>query len=122
MPVIGLWLFLYHLTLSLQISSSLLFEFQAFEEGFEVAFAEALGAAAADDFYEEGWAVLEGFGEELEEVAFVVGVYEDTEVADSFVVFFDHFVAVLCEHFVDAFPDEFVVGVRSEERRVGKEC
>jgi hypothetical protein len=48
-----------------QIPAAFLFEFQRLEQGLEVALAEALAAAAADDFEEEGRAVLQGLGEEL---------------------------------------------------------
>ncbi len=56
-----------------------MFAFDGFEERFEVAFAEAAAAFALDDFVEEGGAVFDGAGEDLQHVAFVVAVDEDAE-------------------------------------------
>lgn len=52
--------------ISSQIPSPLLLQLQRFKQRFEVAFAEGLASFSADDFEKEGWAVLEGFGEELQ--------------------------------------------------------
>lgn len=95
----------------LEIPSLLLLEFESFEEGLEVALAEGLAAAAADDLEEERGAVLEGLGEELEEVALIVGVDEDAELADGLVVLADGLVPVLLEHGVHAVPDLAVIGI-----------
>ena len=54
-----------------------MFAFDGFEEGFEVADAEAEGAVAFDEFEEHGGAVDEGFGEDLQQVAVFVAVDED---------------------------------------------
>lgn len=99
----------------LQVPSLLLLQFQRLEEGLEVALSEGLRAAAADDLEEERRAILEGLGEELEEVALIVGIDEDAEVADLGVVFLDGCVAALGEHLVDAVPDLLVVGVGDGE-------
>jgi hypothetical protein len=56
-----------------------LFSFYGFEEGFEVAFAEAAAAFALDDLVEDGGAVFDRAGEDLEHVALVVAVDEDAE-------------------------------------------
>src|SRR5690606_13003799 len=98
-----------------QIPSALLLEFQGLEEGLEIALAEGLAAPPRDDFEEQGRAVLEGFGEELEEVALVIGIDEDAEVADALVVFAHRLVAVFGEHLVDAVPDDLVVAVGEAE-------
>lgn len=98
-----------------EIAALFLFELERFEEGFEIAFAEGLAAAAADDFEEESGAVLEGFGEELEEVAFIVSVDEDAQFVDLFVVFLHGFVTVRLKHGVDAVPDFVVVGIGERE-------
>ena len=95
----------------LQVPASVLFVLEGFEEGLEVALAEALASAAADDLEEEGRPVLQRFREELEEVALVVRVDQDSEIADAFVILLDRLVAVLGEDAVDPLPDGFVVGV-----------
>ncbi len=56
-----------------------MFSFDGFEEGFEVALAEAAAAFALDDLVEDGGAVFDGASEDLEHVAFVVAVDEDAE-------------------------------------------
>src|SRR5207302_3362175 len=63
----------------LEIPAQGLFAFNGFEEGFEVALAEAAAALALDDLVEDGGAVFYGAGEDLEHVAFVVAVDEDAE-------------------------------------------
>ncbi len=61
----------------LKIPAGSLFAFDGFEEGFEVADAEAERAVAFDEFEEHRGAVDEGFGEDLQQVAVFVPVYED---------------------------------------------
>src|ERR1700757_3177609 len=51
------------------------------EERLEVALAEPPGAAALDHLVEEGGAVSDRTGEELEQVSVLLEVDEDTEVA-----------------------------------------
>lgn len=53
------------------------------KKGLEVALAEGLAAAAADDLEEESGAVLQGLGEELQQVALIIGIDEDAQVADA---------------------------------------
>ena len=50
------------------------------EQGLEVADAEAGGAVALDDLVEQRRAVLDGLGEDLQQVALVVAVDEDAEL------------------------------------------
>ena len=58
----------------LQVAATILFEFEGFEEGLEVPLAEALTSLTGDDLEEESGAVLQRLGEELQQVAFIVGV------------------------------------------------
>src|SRR3979490_137305 len=69
---------------ALKVASEGLFSFDGFEEGFEVALAEAAAALALDDLVEDGGAVLDGAGEDLEHVAFVIAVDEDAEFFELF--------------------------------------
>ena len=69
-----------------------------FEEGLEVAFSEGLGAFALNDFNEYRRAVHQGLGEELQQVALVVAVDQDSELAQRSEVFVDFAHAV--EHLV----------------------
>ncbi len=104
----------------LEISPLLLLQLQRLEERLEVALAEGLAAAAADDLEEEGGAVLKGLGEELEEVALIVGVDEDAEIADLLVVFLDG-LAGLGEERLDALPDLVVVGIGMARKSTPRE-
>ena len=99
-----------------------------FEEGLEVAFSEGLGAFALDDFDEYRRAVHQRFGEELQQVALVVAVDQDSELAQRGEVFVNlaHAVKDLvvvgigngqevntaCTEFSDRFDD--VVGSQGE--------
>ena len=49
----------------LQVAATFLFEFECFEEGLEVALAEALTSLAGDDLEEQGGAVGQRLGEAL---------------------------------------------------------
>src|SRR5258706_6368286 len=73
----------------LQISSQFLFVFQGLEKGFKVAFAKATGALAFDDLKENCWAIDDRFGEDLQQVALVVMVYEDAEFGQVFDILSD---------------------------------
>src|SRR5262249_5316952 len=57
--------------------------FDRFEEGLEVAFAEASGAFALDDLEEDRRPVSDALGEDLEEVALRVAVDEDAELGEA---------------------------------------
>src|SRR6185312_11970497 len=50
------------------------------EEGLEIALAEAARPAALDDLEEERRPVLDGLGEDLEEVPFIVAIDEDPQL------------------------------------------
>ena len=56
----------------LQVPATFLFDLECFEQRLEVALAEALAAHAADDLEEQGGAVLQRLGEELQQVPLVV--------------------------------------------------
>jgi hypothetical protein len=68
------------LRLRLQIPPPLLLEFQASKSALKLPLPKDCAAAAADDLEEERRAVLQRLGEELQQVALVVGVDEDAEV------------------------------------------
>lgn len=52
-----------------------LFPLNCFEEGFEVALAEALRSFAVDDLVKEGRAVCDWLGENLKEITFVISIH-----------------------------------------------
>ena len=86
-----------------------MFAFDGFEEGFEVAFAEAARAFALDDLVEDRRAVLDGLGEDLEQVAFVVAVDEDAEFGqfvDGLVDLADAVLEVVCLLYTSDAADE----------------
>src|SRR5216683_1461713 len=70
--------------MSLQIAAEGLLAFDGFEEGFEVAFAEAAASLSLDDLVEDSRAVFYGPREDLEHVAFVVAIDEDAETLEFF--------------------------------------
>ena len=63
----------------LKVPPPLLFALDRFEQGLEVALAEAARAVALDDLEEHGRAVADRLGEDLEQVALVVAVDQDPE-------------------------------------------
>ncbi len=73
----------------LKISASPLFFFDRNEQRFEISFAEAFAAFALENFVENGRAVFDRFGEDLQQIAFVVAVNEDAEFLQAFDVFID---------------------------------
>ena len=73
----------------LQVSSAALFFLYRHKQRLKITFAEALAAFALEDFVEDGWAVFDGFGEDLKQVAFFVAVDEDAEFFEAFDVFVD---------------------------------
>src|SRR6266851_1395745 len=92
--------------MSLQIAAEGLLAFDGFEEGFEVAFAEAAASLALDDLVEDSRAVFYWSREYLKHVAFVVAIDEDAETLE----FFDGFVDL-----ADAVLQLGVVGVGDGE-------
>ena len=79
-----------------------LFQLDGLEQRLEVALAEALRAVALDDLDEHGGAVLDGLGEDLQQIAFVVAVDENAEVVDGLHILVD---------LADAVGQDLVVGV-----------
>src|SRR5262249_39058044 len=73
----------------LQSASQLLFPFDGLEESLEVPFAEALGTMALDDLEEQRRTILNGLGEDLEHVTFVVPVNQDAQVGQHLNVLVD---------------------------------
>jgi hypothetical protein len=51
---------------ALQVPSPVLFSFQRFEQGFEIACSETFAAVAADYLIKYGWTILDGLAENLE--------------------------------------------------------
>jgi hypothetical protein len=93
--------------LGLQIAARFLFSLDGFEEGFEVAFAEAAASLALNDLVEDSRTVFYGAREDLEHVAFVVAVDEDAEMLE--------FVDGLID-FADSVLQLGVVGVGNGEK------
>ncbi len=90
----------------LEVATRVLFPLDGFEEGFEVAFAEAAASLPLDDLVEDGGAVFYGLGEDLQHVAFVVAVDEDAEALELVEGLVD---------LADAVLELGVVGVRDGE-------
>src|SRR5439155_860193 len=91
----------------LEIAPALLLPLDGLEQGLEVALAEAARAAALDDLEEQRRAVLDGLGEDLQQVALVVAVDHDVEALDLLDVLADG---------ADAVPQVGVVGLRHGEK------
>src|SRR3954471_13732462 len=72
-----------------KIPAHLLLALDGFKQGFKIAFAEAFGAFALDDFKKQGGPVFYGFGEYLQQVALIVAIYEDAQVFQRLNVFID---------------------------------
>ena len=66
----------------LKVAAQLLLALDGFEQGLEVAFPEGLGTFALDDFVEDGRTIHDGLGKELEEVAVLVAIDQDAQVAE----------------------------------------
>ena len=66
-----------------------LFFFDRNEQRFEISFAETFAAFSLEDFVENGRAVFDGFGENLQQIAFFVAVDENAESFQVFDVFVD---------------------------------
>jgi hypothetical protein len=64
----------------LQVASQRLFAFNRFKQGFKVTLAKRLGAFTLNDLKKHRWTVLDRLGEDLQQVAFVITVYEDAQI------------------------------------------
>src|ERR687890_2730686 len=73
----------------LQVAALLLLALDRLEQRLEVALAQAARAVALDDLEEDRRAVAERLGEDLQQVALVVGVDEDAEPAEVLQVLLD---------------------------------
>ncbi len=60
-----------------QVSPPRLLAFDGFEQGLEIALAEAAAPLALDDFIEQGGAILHRLGEDLQQVAVLVAIDQD---------------------------------------------
>ena len=79
---------LLELSTVLQIPSRLLLSLDCFEQRLEVSFAETLAPLALNDLEKQCRAIFDRLGEDLEHVAFIVTVDENTEapkLIDGFV-------------------------------------
>src|SRR5438105_2758731 len=75
-------------TLNLECTASPLFSFNGFKQGLEVALAESAGAVPLNHLKEQCRTILGRLGEDLQQIALVIPVHEDTErsqVADVLV-------------------------------------
>jgi hypothetical protein len=68
---------------TLQVAAPLLFQLNRLEQGLEIAFAKTAAAVTLDDFDEDGWAVLDGAGEDLQQVALIVPVHQNAQLLDG---------------------------------------
>lgn len=75
----------------LQCILECLFVFNGFEQGFEVVFVERVGIFMLNDFKEYGWVRLNWFSENLQQVVFIVVVYQDVQFLQWCKIFFDFF-------------------------------
>ena len=73
----------------LQIAPRVLFAFEGFEECFEISFAETLRAFALDDFEKQRRSVFDWFGENLEQITFIVAIDENAQPLQRFQFFVD---------------------------------
>jgi hypothetical protein len=62
-----------------EVSPQGLLPFDGFKEGFEVSFAKRFGAPALNNFKEKGGPILNGFGEQLQEVTVFIPVHQDVQ-------------------------------------------
>ena len=79
-----------------------MFFFDRDEQRLEVSFAETFAAFSLQDLVEDRRAVLDRFGKDLQQIAFVVAVDQDAEAFEVLDVFVD---------LADAVRDFFVIGV-----------
>src|SRR5258708_8571072 len=68
---------------SLKIAALFLFRFNRFEKGLEIALSETLRAMALNDFDEHGRTALDGFREDLQQIAFIVPIDQDTQLVNG---------------------------------------
>ena len=64
----------------LECSAQFLFTFNRLEEGLEIPFSEALRPFALNDFEEHCWTIQNRFGEDLQEIPFVVTVNQNAQL------------------------------------------
>ena len=96
---------------ALQISPRCLINFDTLEESLEVSCPEALVVASLDDFNEDGWTILDWFGEYLQEVAVVVVVNQDLQFLQGGQVLLHLHLRV-----GQSFPEEIIIAVRNVEK------
>ena len=87
-----------------EVASQGLLDFNALEQGLEVSSTKALMIASLDDFQEESGAILEGLGEDLQQVTLVVVVHQDLQALQGVDVLLH-----LGAHILEAFSQSVVV-------------
>ena len=68
---------------ALQVPPQRLLPFDGFEQRLEIAFAKTLRAFALDNFKKQRRAIFDRLGEQLQQVAFVVAVYQNFQFAQQ---------------------------------------
>ena len=95
----------------LQISPRCLINFDTLEESLEVSSTEALVVASLDDFNEDGWTILDRFGEYLQEVAVIIVVNQDLQFLQDCQVLLHLHLGL-----GQPFPEELIIAVRNVEK------
>jgi hypothetical protein len=73
----------------LQIASPVLLFLERLEEGFEITFAETLGAFALNDFKKERRSILNRLREYLQQISLVVAIDQNAESLQRLLIFID---------------------------------
>ena len=97
--------------MALQISPRCLINFDTLEESLEVSGTEALMVASLDDFNEDGWTILDWFGEYLQKVAVIIVVNQDLQLLQHRQVLLDLHLGV-----GQPFPEQLIIAVRNVEK------
>ena len=79
----------FRLMLDLEVSTERLLPFDGLEQCLEITLPEAAAPLALDNLIEQGRAILDGLGEDLQHVPLVVPVYEDSKTGEVFERFID---------------------------------
>ena len=71
------------------LAATLLLALDGLEQRLEVALSEALGSLALNDLDEERGAILQRFGEELQQITLIVTVHQDAQFGQRCKILFD---------------------------------
>ena len=97
--------------MALQISPRCLINFDTLEESLEVSGTEALVVASLDDFNEDGWTILDWFGEYLQKVAVIIVVNQDLQLLQHRQILLHLDLGV-----GQPLPEELIIAVRNVEK------